>query len=215
MGHPSPATAHRTDPHLGRRTAGAVPRGRSPAVARLWTMLLALPALLCLLVPAADAAAGDVPRPLQGVGFAQHLDAALPLDARFRGRSGEVRPLGRHFGQRPVVLVLGYYGCETLCPHLLHGVREVLEGTGLTAGRDFEVVVVSIDPEEGPAEARLRAAALLGGQDQGWHLLTGEAAAIDRLAAATGFGYRRDPQTGQYAHPAGFVVAIPEGRSSQ
>lgn len=46
-------------------------------------------------------------------------------------------------------------------------------------------------------------------------MLTGDAAAIRRLADAAGFPCRRDNTTGQYAHPAGFVVATPHGTISR
>jgi protein SCO1/2 len=38
---------------------------------------------------------------------------------------------------------------------------------------------------------------------------------IARRQAAAGFPYRRDAATGQYAHPAGFVVATPDGTISR
>ena len=48
----------------------------------------------------------------------------------------------------------------------------------------------------------------------GLTVLTGDAAAIRRLTEAAGFPSRRDDGTGQYAHPAGFVVATPDGTIS-
>ena len=131
------------------------------------------------------------------VAFQPHPGAAVSGDARFR----EAR-LGDYYGQAPLVLVLGYVGCVNLCGTTLNGVDEALRETGLVAERDYRALFVSIDPrdESAPAERR-----------PGWHFLTGAAAAA-RVAQTIGFRYQFDAHTGQFAHPAGFVVLTPQGR---
>lgn len=151
------------------------------------------------------------------VGFDQHLGAALPLELPFNDERGASGALGRHFGARPVVLVLAYYGCPNLCSAVLQASTRALGQSGLQAGSDYEAVVVSIDPGERPGLAAHRKAAYLAGFGDadaagGWHFLTGDAAAIERLAERVGFRYVYDSRLDQYAHPAGIVVATPEGR---
>jgi protein SCO1 len=46
----------------------------------------------------------------------------------------------------------------------------------------------------------------------GWHFLTGEEAALRRVADSVGFRYRYDPEADQYAHPAGVVLATGDGK---
>jgi protein SCO1/2 len=46
---------------------------------------------------------------------------------------------------------------------------------------------------------------------RGWHFLTGDAEAVDALTRATGFRYAWDEETEQFAHPAGVLVAAPDG----
>lgn len=134
------------------------------------------------------------------VEFAAHLGATVPAELQFR----EAR-LGDYFGAAPVVLVLGYVGCVNLCGTTLTGVAEALRDTGLLAGRDYTALFVSIDPrdEKSPPERR-----------PGWHFLTGAPAAA-KVAAAVGFRYRFEKESGQYAHPAGFVVLTPQGKIAQ
>ena len=130
------------------------------------------------------------------VAFQSHPGALVPADARFReGR------LGEYFGGAPIVLVLGYVGCVNLCGTTLNGVAEALRETGLTPDRDYTALFVSIDPrdERAPPERR-----------PGWHVLTGAAAAA-RVAQAVGFRYAYEAQSGQFAHPAGFVLLTPQG----
>lgn len=158
--------------------------------------------------------------PLEGVDFRQRLGAALPLEARFTDADGRPVRLGDYFGQRPVVLVMGYFDCPNLCGVTWRGLEESLQPLALEAGKDYAVVAVSIDPGEGPAEARSRRRAHLREWQRpdaagGWHFLTGAEGDIRRLAEAVGFDYRYDPAIDQYAHAAGLVVATPEGRAAR
>ena len=49
----------------------------------------------------------------------------------------------------------------------------------------------------------------------GWHILTGQPDAIDRLTRAVGFNYVYDAEEDDFAHPAGVVVLTPAGRISR
>ena len=153
---------------------------------RRWPLLLPL---LLFLWSSALAAMPDV-------AFQPHPGALVPADAHFR----EAR-LGKYFGGRPIVLVLGYVGCVNLCGTTLNGVAEALGETGLVPDRDYTALFVSIDPRDERAPPERRA---------GWHFLTGATAAA-RVAQAVGFRYAYEEESGQFAHPAGFVVLTPQG----
>jgi protein SCO1/2 len=62
-----------------------------------------------------------VPKPLVNVGIEQNLNEQLPLDAIFKDELGNEVPLGKYFGERPVVLALVYYECPMLCNQVLNG----------------------------------------------------------------------------------------------
>jgi protein SCO1/2 len=49
----------------------------------------------------------------------------------------------------------------------------------------------------------------------GIHFLAGSVEAVRQIADAIGFPYRFDPDTGQYIHPAGFILAGRDGRISR
>jgi len=169
---------------------------------------------------AVSAAAGaDDPRPkaLRDVGFDQRLGEALPLAAAFRDESGRAVRLGDYFGRKPVVLSLAYYGCPMLCTLSLNGLASALKTLSFDAGREFEVVTVSFEPRETPDQAASAKKTYLErygrpGAAEGWHFLTGDAAAIEAVTRAVGFRYAWDDETRQYAHPTGIVVATAEGR---
>ncbi len=158
-----------------------------------------------------------LPKALEGVGFDQKLDAALPLDLPFRDQAGREVELGEYFGERPVVVALVYYECPMLCTLVLNGLVSSMKALDFLPGRDFDVVAVSFDPREKPELALAKRAAYLEryarpGTEDGFHFLTGDATAIDALTRAAGFRYSFDQASGQFAHPAGILVATPEGR---
>jgi protein SCO1/2 len=155
--------------------------------------------------------------PTRDMGIDQKLNARVPLDLTFRDDAGKVVRLRDYFGKKPVVLALVYYKCPRLCQLMLDGMVESLNGLKLTAGKDFSVVAVSIDPTETPAIAADKKREMVEvygrkGSETGWHFLTGEDSQIKPLAQAVGFRYVYDARTKLYAHAAGIQVLTPTGR---
>jgi len=153
---------------------------------------------------------------LQRVGIDQHLGTQLPLDLRFRDEAGRDVALGDYFGKRPVVLALVYYECPMLCNQVLNGLTQTLRVMSFNAGREFDVVAVSFDPNEGPSLARAKKTTYISkygreGTSDGWHFLTGTRQSSAALAKAVGFRYEWDAQSNQWAHGAGIVVLTPKG----
>src|SRR5205814_7049642 len=84
--------------------------------------------------------------------FRPHPGAQLALASEFLDEQGDAVPLGRFFAGKPVVLILDYLRCKTLCGLTLENVAAGLRALPLKAGRDFQVVVISIDPRDKPAD---------------------------------------------------------------
>jgi protein SCO1 len=163
-------------------------------------------------------AASVLPPGLRNVGIDQNLNTQLPLGAAFRDEAGREMPLASYFGSKPVILALVYYQCPMLCTQVLNGLVMSLRGMSLESGRDFEVVVVSIDPTETPDLAARKKAEYLrryGKSSTGWHFLTGNEPQIQSLAGAAGFRYAYDPKTKQFAHASAIMVVTPSGRLSR
>jgi protein SCO1/2 len=187
---------------------------------------LALAALTLATLPAlARAQMGPVPPPpmaatpgvLKEVGFDQKLGGAIPLDLPFKDETGKDVKLGDYFGKKPVVLSLVYYQCPMLCTISLNGLAGALEVLSFVPGQEFEVVTVSFDPKEGPVLAAAKKKTYMTRYKRpeaaaGWHFLTGPKESIERLTRAVGFRYVWDEETKQFAHPAGILVATPDGR---
>jgi len=169
-------------------------------------------------------AVDQLPQVLQKVGVAQHLNQQLPLDASFVDDTGKPVKLGDYFGKHPAIVSLVYYNCPMLCSEELDGLTGALEMVKLTPGKDFDVVVISIDPSEGPAKAAERKAFYVKryGRPEtasGWHFLTGQRPAIDAVTNAVGFGYVRVPgpdgKLSKFAHASSIEIVTPEGKLAQ
>ena len=183
-----------------------------------WAALAAAPGAGQVPAPGVlDAPSGAPLDVVRDVGIDQHLDRQLPLGLRFVDHAGREIELGDCFGERPVVLALVYYECPMLCTQVLNGLVKALRPLPLEAGRDFDVVTVSIDPAETPELAAKKRAAYVEawghpGAAEAWHALVGREEDLRALADVIGFRYRYDPATGEYAHAAGIFVATPDGR---
>jgi protein SCO1/2 len=161
-----------------------------------------------------------MPQALREIGFDQNIGQQLPLDTQFRDEEGKTVTLGSFYGQRPVLLAFVYYTCPMLCTQVLNAMTSTISTLSLDAGKDFDLVVVSIDPRETPAQAAAKKAEYLhrykrDGAAAGWHFLTGDEPEIQRLTKVAGFRYAWDAQTQQYAHPTGLIVTTPDGRPAR
>jgi protein SCO1 len=177
-------------------------------------MLLA--ALLLLSGGTSNAFAGE---DFSEFAFQPHPGAHLPLGSEFVDEQGSAVSLGQFFAGKPVVLVLDYLRCKTLCGLTLEYLAAGLGALPLDAGSDFQVVVISIDPRDKPtdvvaAKARYLAAYHHPAGDAGWHFLTGPQPVVRHVADIVGFPYRYEPALDQYIHPAGLVVAAADGSVS-
>lgn len=155
--------------------------------------------------------------PAPSASVTQRIDEQLPLSLVFADDTGARIALAELFRHGPVLMMLGYYRCPNLCSTLMEEVLHSLAGVQLPPGA-YRIVAVSIDPHETPeiaAQKRLAYMPMLGERAQDLALLTGSPDVIARLAQAAGFSYRHDARTDQYAHPAAFLIATPEGKISR
>jgi protein SCO1 len=179
---------------------------------------LTLTAVLTFLPGGARRALAD--RDLSELALQPHPGAHLPLGLDLVDEQGRSVSLRQFFSGQPVVLVLEYLRCKTLCGLTLQNVVAALDALSLDAGRDYQVVAISIDTRDTPADAAAAKAKYLANYrhnrtDEGWHFLTGPESALRRIAETVGFPYRYDTELDQYLHPAGFILAAPGGTISR
>ncbi len=168
--------------------------------------------------------ANNMPGVLSKVGIAQNLNTQLPLNLAFTDDEGRQVQLSSYFGKRPAILALVYYQCPMLCSEELDGLTGALEMVDEHPGKDFNVIVVSIDPTETTAMATAKKRFYLKryGRPEtayGWHFLTGTQPNIDALTNAVGFKYVKIPgpdgKLTQFAHASSIEIVTPEGKLAQ
>ncbi len=169
-------------------------------------------------------AAQSTPAFLKKAGISQNLGNPLPLSDHFLDSGGADVPLGAYFEHRPVVMALVYYKCKMLCPQVLSGLAKTLRQVNFTPGKDYDIVVASIDPADTPADGAAEKVHFLDslgqpGAGSSVHFLTGPQASITDLSSATGFNYVRmagpDGKMDQFAHSSVIMIATPDGRMSK
>jgi protein SCO1/2 len=182
-------------------------------------ILLVTQALVFNLCLGAQTTLRAPPDLLTRVGFDQKLGGQVPLQLTFRAADGSRVRLDDLLDGRPTLLVPGYFGCANLCGAVRAGVAHAIARSGFTPGKQFNVVLVSIDPQETPVNAQVvqhnDAKAYPGADAQRWHYLTGAPAAIAAITGAIGFRYFFDARNGQFDHAAGIVLLTPQGRVAQ
>jgi protein SCO1/2 len=180
-----------------------------------------LMALLLLASIPALAQVNQLPMELEGVGVIEKLGSPVNLNLEFTAENGYQVQLRQYFQSgKPVVLNLVYYRCPMLCNLVLNAQAKVLRDLQWTVGKEFDVVTVSIDPQEMFNLAQAKKKWYLTqyerpGAAQGWHFLTDYQGNARRLADQVGFNYKWDARTEQWAHAAAIMVLTPDGRVSR
>jgi protein SCO1/2 len=175
--------------------------------------------------PGQDGAPATMPNP----GVIERPNAVIPPELEFTRSDGQKIKLAQLFdGKKPVILQLVYFSCPSLCnfsqDNLVAAMRDGLRD--LQVGKDYDIVVVSIDSDDTPADAaakREKYLELAGKKSSqtGFTYLTGSQDNIQTLADAVGFGFRRNynlqpnDAAGKFAHSAALFVCTPSGRLSQ
>jgi len=153
-----------------------------------------------------------------GIGYTQHVGAALPFDTIFKDEAGRSITLAKAMADKPTILAPVYFHCPSLCGVVQDDLFFALSKSGLSAGRDYALVAFSIDPDETPAQATAQKTQDIqrypGFAPNGVHFLTGTKNAIAALTDAIGFSSRYAPDLKQFIHPAGLVFATANGRIS-
>jgi protein SCO1 len=166
---------------------------------------------------------------LQDIDVVEHLGDRVPSGLSFRDPAGRQVAFDDVLHQRrPVLVTLGYYRCPMLCGLVLDGLAKSLKAGGLTLGKDFTAVSISIDPNEDPKlalETQKRILASIDAPGSGaagspahaedWPFLMGDPEASKLMAQAVGFRYKYDEQSRQFAHSAVAFVLTPEGAISR
>lgn len=161
---------------------------------------------------------GNLPPEAQGITVIQNLGDSIPTDLPLTDSQGRPIQTGYIFnGKLPTIVTLNYSDCPMLCSVQLNKLTQALNELDLQINQDFQILTVSIDPQETTrraADTKERYLLNLSNQpgaEQGWTFATAKQPIITKLADKLGFKYRYDAATKQYNHPAMLAFVSPQG----
>jgi protein SCO1/2 len=159
-----------------------------------------------------------LPKRLEGIDVQERLESKVPTALSFKDSQGrDVLYDEVVKGSIPTILTLNYSDCPMLCNLQLNALVSSMKQVDLNLGEDYQVVTVSLDPNETLDRARDTKGRYLtqygrpGTAKSGWKMLTGSEGNIKAVAKALGFSYAYNEARDEYVHPAAFVVATPDG----
>jgi len=165
--------------------------------------------------------ANVAPKQIENVGIDEKLGEQIPLNTKFRNESGQYVQLSDFIEDgKPIIMTLNYSDCPMLCSLQLDGLVESLKGLNWTAGKEFKILTVGINPYEPFAQAALTKQKWVReyGREEarrGWSFLIGKEENIKKVADSLGFRYRFDVLSKEYLHTAAVFVLTPTGRISK
>lgn len=177
----------------------------------------AFAALASILIGSTPCGAELSPNQLKEIALNPSPGAALPLDAGFITSGNARLSLKDALGGKPAVLILVDFKCHFTCGTALAIAADGLSQTGLEAGRDYNFLVIGIDPKASAADAEAMQAAYLAPYPRlsaAAKFLSGDAASIASVTNALNYTAVYDAGRGEFAHPLGVVILTGAGRVS-
>ena len=162
---------------------------------------------------------GDTPSELNGVGVEQKLGASIPAGVVLKNHAGEAVALDGILDRpTPVILTFNYSTCPQLCKLQLEATADLLPRIGLEAGKDYQLVTVSLNPEdvpEGLARMRKKLLERSGVGPSAWLFLGGTEEQVAELTRSVGFGFAKVEGKSDYAHSAALILLSQGGKVSR
>ncbi len=139
-------------------------------------------------------------------------------DIKMVDDAGNAFLLGKYKG-KPLILSIIYFECSQSCPVLNEGLSESLSNINLKIGEDYNVITLSLDDREKPADGQwFRKNLVVKMKDKipqnfnKWTFATSEAAEIKKITEATGYRFFYSEQDRLFVHPNVYIFLSPEGK---
>jgi protein SCO1/2 len=169
---------------------------------------------LLMLVGFAAFGQTDPPKlPKVEIGIEEQLGNTIPLDLKFLNEKGDTVSL-QQLIDKPTALSFVYFDCPSICGPFQAGIADVIARTDMKLGTDYQVILISFNPLDGPVKATVIKQNYVQGipkeQQSAWHYLTGEQENIKRITDAVGYRYK--PTGLDFAHPSALIILSPQGK---
>jgi len=152
-------------------------------------------------------------------GVDEHLGSKIELSSKVQNHFGDRISFGKYFtDNKPAVFTLNYYSCASLCSVQLNAVLNGLKDMDWVPGDQFNMLTLSIDPEETSSLAAQKRGTYLEELEKegaSWEFMVAEQQVITDIADQVGYRYTYDEQSKQFAHPAVIMILSPDGTISR
>ena len=151
------------------------------------------------------------------MGIDQNFGRQVPLDATFQDETGKRVKFGDMLQDKPMMILPMFFQCNGVCRLEVEELFGMLEkDKDISAGKDFNLVLLSINPTETPKIASDKMKLILGayhipGDGDGVHGLVGDLDDIHKVTDALGFRYSYNSTTQAINHPAGMMFLDKNG----
>jgi protein SCO1/2 len=174
--------------------------------------LLLLVTLLNVLVKADESNTGNQKKE---VGIDEKTGQFVPQDIVLFDEKGEPRLLKDYINGKPTVISLIYFRCPGICSPLTNGLADVVDKVDLEAGKDYNIISVSFNPDENFVMASEKKQNYYNTltrplSPNAWQFLTADSSNIAKLCDALGFYVKKEGN--DYAHGASIMVVSPDGK---
>lgn len=155
------------------------------------------------------------------IGIDQKLGANVPMETKWAdqtGKNGELREFINP--EKPTLLVPVFFRCTGSCLIVLDGVVQGINALkNDPAWKRFNIVAFSINPKEGPNDAKIRWTEFVKAyrfgdksvESNSISFLTGDQDSITALTTAIGFRYTYEPEIDRINHAAGVMMLNKNG----
>ena len=144
----------------------------------------------------------------------EKLGITIPLETRFVDENGKECAL-KDLVTRPTILALVFYTCPVVCNLVQSGIVEAVKQVSLKPGTDFNIISLSIDENDTPANAAGKKRdylAALGPQfpEASWKFLSGRLKNIRVVSDSVGYFFQRTARG--IVHPVVIMFLSPQGK---
>jgi protein SCO1/2 len=151
----------------------------------------------------------------QKIGVVEKLGNQIPLNVSFTDSDGKTVML-KDLINKPTVIDLAYYKCTGICTPLMTEIAGVINKVDLIAGKDYNIVTISINDNEFPKDAASKKAEMMNLvnseiPDNAWRFLTGDSSSIAAVTSAVGFNFQRLPD-GTFTHTGILIFVSSDGK---
>lgn len=158
---------------------------------------------------------------LNHVALYEHLGKFVPKNVVVYDTKGIKHKLGDLIKDRPTLVTFNYYTCPVVCSTQIANVAQTLQDTKLVLGKDYNILTISIDPEDTKYDAQRykdkALSVLVKPGAKNWKFLyVGDYKKVREITNAFGFGFERSKKKVnggryQYYHPTFVTVLSRDG----